>query len=103
MTIQEWQAIISLILGIGAVAGIIFTVLRFYVKAFAKQELDEIKHELKPNGGSSIKDQVTRLEKKQEEIYLKQKEDDKRFEERINKLEDKIDDVFKIIIDKLGN
>ena len=102
MTIAEWQAVIGLILGIAAVAGIIFTVLRFYVRAFAKQELEDIKHELKPNGGSSIKDQVTRLETKQKEIADRQHEDDLKFEKRIDKLEDKIDDVMKLIIEKLG-
>lgn len=63
MTVQEWQTVISLILGVAAVAGVVFTILRFYIKAFTKQELEDIKHELKPNGGSSMKDQVTRLEK----------------------------------------
>ena len=62
MTVAEWQAVIGLVLGVAAVAGIIFTVLRFYIRAFARQELEDIRHELKPNGGSSIKDQVTRLE-----------------------------------------
>lgn len=62
MTIADWQAVIGLILGVAAVAGIIFTVLRFYIRAFAKQELEDIRHELKPNSGSSLKDQVTRLE-----------------------------------------
>lgn len=103
MTIQDWQAVIGIIIGVAAVAGIIFTVLRFYIRAFARQELDEIKHELKPNGGSSIKDQVTRLETRQQEIFDKQREDDVRFETRLDKLEEKIDRVFEIIINKLGH
>lgn len=102
MTVQEWQAVIGLILGISAVAGIVFSILRFYIRAFAKQELEDIRHELKPNGGSSIKDQVTRLEVRQQEILEKQKRDDQRFEGRLDKLEEKIDKVFEIIIDKLG-
>lgn len=102
MTIQEWQTLISFILGVAAVAGIVFTILRFYIKAFTRQELEEIKKELKPNGGSSIKDQVTRLEQKQKEIADRQHEDDIKFEQRLDKLENKIDDFFKLIIEKLS-
>jgi transcriptional/translational regulatory protein YebC/TACO1 len=102
MTIQEWQTTIGIILGIAAIAGIVFGILRFYIKAFTKEQFDEIRHELKPNGGSSIKDQVTRLEEKQKEIAQRQHEDDVKFEQRIDKLENKIDDVFRIILDKLS-
>lgn len=102
MTIQEWQTIISFILGVAAVAGIVFAILRFYIKAFTKQELDDIKKELRPNGGSSIKDQVTRLEEKQKEIADRQHEDDIKFEQRLDKLENKIDDFFKLILEKLS-
>ena len=35
----------------------------FGVKWLVKHYFDDIKAELKPNGGSSIKDQVTKLEK----------------------------------------
>jgi hypothetical protein len=102
MTIEEWQSIIGIIIGVSAVAGILFAILRFYIKTFAKEQFDEIRHELKPNGGSSIKDQVTRLEEKQKEIAQRQHEDDVKFEQRIDKLENKIDDVFRIILDKLS-
>jgi cell fate (sporulation/competence/biofilm development) regulator YlbF (YheA/YmcA/DUF963 family) len=102
MTIQEWQTLLGLILAVSAVAGVMFAILRFYIKSFAKEQFDEIRHELKPNGGSSIKDQVTRLEEKQKEIAERQHEDDVKFEQRLNKLENKIDDVFKIILEKLS-
>lgn len=102
MTIQEWQTLLGVILAISAVAGVVFAILRFYIKAFAKQELDDIRKELRPNGGSSIKDQVTRLEEKQKEIADRQHEDDVKFENRLDKLENKIDDVFKIILEKLS-
>lgn len=48
---------------IGVVAGMI----RWLVKHY----LDEMKAELKPNGGGSIKDQVNRLEKRHEELDKK--------------------------------
>lgn len=102
MTIQEWQTLLGVILAIAAVAGVVFAILRFYIKAFAKQELDDIRKELTPNGGSSIKDQVTRLETKQLEIIERQQQEDDRFDKRLDKLESKIDDVFKIILDKLS-
>ena len=102
MTIQEWQTLIGIILGASAVVGVVLAILRFYIKSFAKEQFDEIRHELKPNGGSSIKDQVTRLEEKQKLIAERQHEDDIKFEQRLDKLENKIDDVFRIILDKLS-
>jgi len=41
------------------------------VKWLTKHYFDEIKSELKPNGGSSIKDQVNRLELQQENLEAK--------------------------------
>lgn len=99
MTIQEWQGVIGLILGVAAVAGVVFTVLRFYIKAFAKQELEDIRHELKPNSGSSMKDQITRLEANQAEITKTQKEDSERFDHKLDKLEDKVDKMFNVILE----
>lgn len=93
MTIQEWQAIIGLILGISAVAGVVFGILRFYIKSFAKQELDEIRHELKPNGGSSIKDQVTRLESEINELK-RQNEEGEKFHEKLEVKIDKLTEMF---------
>lgn len=50
---------------IGVVVGIstIISASGLGVKWLVKHYFEEIKHELKPNGGSSIKDQVNRLEK----------------------------------------
>lgn len=38
--------------------------------ALIKWLISKFLHELKPNGGSSIKDQVNRLEKRVDDIYL---------------------------------
>lgn len=103
MTIAEWQGILGLIIGVAAVAGIVFTILRFYIKAFAKQELEDIRHELKPNSGSSMKDQVTRLEANQKQITETQKVDSERFDHKLDKLEDKVDKMFEIILKHFGN
>lgn len=59
MTIQDWTALVGLIIsGTGAaVVG---------VKWLVKHYLAE----LKPNGGGSVKDQVNRLEARVDQIYL---------------------------------
>jgi hypothetical protein len=58
MTIADWAMLIATILGI---ASTLFMGLRWIVKSFLM--------ELKPNGGSSIKDTVARLETRVDEIY----------------------------------
>lgn len=103
MTVAEWQGILGLVIAISAVAGIVFTILRFYIRAFAKQELEDIRHELKPNSGSSMKDQVTRLEANQKMITETQKADSERFDHKLDKLEDKVDKMFEIILKHFGN
>lgn len=56
MTIQEWLGIILTSLSIITAFGVgVRWIIRHYLK--------DVLHELKPNSGSSIKDQVTRLEK----------------------------------------
>ena len=52
-----------------SVVGVVLGVIRWLVKHY----FDEIKAELKPNGGGSIKDQVNRLEK--QHLLLDQKVD----------------------------
>jgi hypothetical protein len=58
MTPTEWAMLIATILGITST---LFMALRWIVKSFL--------YELKPNGGSSIKDTVARLEQRVDEIY----------------------------------
>lgn len=50
-----------------------------------------------------MKDQVTRLEKNQAEITKVQKEDSERFDHKLDKLEDKVDKMFEIILKHFGN
>ena len=92
----EWLPVALGVAGIitGTSAGI-----RFLVKHY----FEEIKHELKPNSGSSMKDQVTRLEANQKQITETQKADTERFDHKLDKLENKVDKIFDIIIQKLGN
>jgi hypothetical protein len=58
MTIADWAMLVATILGITST---LFMGLRWVVKSFLM--------ELKPNGGSSIKDTVARLEQRVDEIY----------------------------------
>lgn len=98
MTIGEWQAVIGLIIGVSAVAGIIFTILRFYIRAFAKQELEDIRHELKPNSGSSLKDQVTRLEVDHKRI----EKENLAINTKLDKLDSRVEKMFDIILKHFG-
>ena len=62
MTVQEWAGLVLTILGIVASVGV---ALRWILKKY----VEEIMMELKPNSGSSMKDQVTRLENKVDKLY----------------------------------
>jgi hypothetical protein len=78
MSIESWVGIIVGISTIVTSAGL-------GVRWLVRHYFDEIKSELKPNSGSSLKDQVTRLEAKSE------------------KLESKIDDLYDKMIEYLAN
>jgi flagellar biogenesis protein FliO len=58
MTVNDWAA---LILAVISILGSFIIAIRWLVKHFL--------NELKPNGGSSMKDAVNRLERQVEEIY----------------------------------
>ena len=98
MTIAEWQGVLGIIIGVAAVAGIVFTILRFYIRAFAKQELEDIRHELKPNSGSSLKDQVTRLEVDHKRI----EKENQAMNNKLDKLDNRVEKMFDIILKHFG-
>ena len=58
MTPADWAMLVATVLGI---ASTLFMGLKWIVRSFL--------FELKPNGGSSLKDTVDRLEKRVDEIY----------------------------------
>lgn len=62
MTPQDWAAFTLTLLSI---VGVVGTGMRWIIKKYVK----DIVSELKPNGGSSMKDQITRLEDKTEKIF----------------------------------
>ena len=59
MTAADWVAIAS---GVCAVSGSLFMGLRWVIKSYLA--------EIKPNGGSSLKDQMNRLEQRVDDLYL---------------------------------
>ena len=62
MDAQDWAGFILTLLSILGVLGMIA---RWIVKKY----VEDIVSELKPNSGSSLKDQVTRLEKKMDDLF----------------------------------
>ena len=59
MTPQDWLAIAT---GVCAVSGSLFMGLRWVIKSYLA--------ELKPNGGSSMKDQINRLEQRVDDLFI---------------------------------
>jgi uncharacterized protein Yka (UPF0111/DUF47 family) len=89
----------SMILGIVISIGTIISITALGVRWLVKHYFDEIKAQFKPNSGSSLKDQVNRLEARMDkadtlrkETYLK-----------VEKLERKIDDLYERFLDYLSN
>ena len=62
MSVQDWAGFILTILSILGAVGL---ALRWIMK----KHIEEVLSELKPNSGSSIKDQVTRLEDKMDKMF----------------------------------
>jgi chaperonin cofactor prefoldin len=84
MSIESWAALIVSICTIVAFAS-------GSIKWLTKHYFDEIRSELKPNGGSSLKDQINRLERKSEDAEEDRKE-----------LHRKIDKMFEVLLDHIS-
>ena len=59
MTANEW---VGIDVGVSAVSTSLLLGLRWVIKSYLQ--------ELKPNSGSSIKDQITRLEKRVDDLFV---------------------------------
>lgn len=88
------ETIVAILVGIGTLLSMLGMAIRWMVKHY----LVEIKHELKPNGGGSLKDQVNRLEARQDKADTLRKET----YSRVEKLERKIDDLYDKFIEYLS-
>lgn len=86
----SWEGVIALIVGISTIISASALGVRWLVKHY----FDEIKHELKPNSGTSIKDQVTRLETDICDL----KDQNIKGEEYHEKLDNKIDHLTDLFI-----
>lgn len=79
--------IIEIIIGTGT----ILSGIAFAIKFLVKNYFAEMKAEFKPNGGSSLKDQINRLEAKAQEA-----------EEDRKNLHDKIDKMFDVLLNHIA-
>jgi uncharacterized protein Yka (UPF0111/DUF47 family) len=75
MSIPDWATTVS---GAIALLAALWAAHRFITKSLIKEYLSE----LKPNGGSSIKDKVNDIDKK------------------VNKLESRIDQIYLLLVDR---
>jgi pyrroloquinoline quinone (PQQ) biosynthesis protein C len=81
------EAMIGTLVGISA----IISSSALGVKWLVKHYFDDIRHELKPNGGSSLKDQVNRLEKDMQEAEQTRRE-----------MNQKIDHMYEVLLDYIA-
>jgi hypothetical protein len=85
MSLEAW---------VGTIVGIltIITSVALGIKWLVKHYFDEIKAELKPNSGSSLKDQVIRLEREMELANQKRRD-----------MSNKLDHMYEILLDYIAN
>ena len=107
--VQQW---LGVIIAAASVIGIVGGLFRWIIKHY----LNDIKHELQPNSGKSIKDQVTRLESNQTLIHQELESTRDGFNKKLDSTEqslndkidkhnkeihDSIEGIYKLIIEKL--
>ena len=88
------ETIISIVVSVST----ILTSLIIGVKWLVKHYFDEIKHELKPNSGKSLKDQVNRME----QDICNIKEENARGEESHLRLDNKIDHLTQMFVEYIS-
>ena len=86
--------IFQMILGVTISVATFITISAAGVRWLVRHYFDDIKKELKPNSGSSMKDQVTRLEGDVLDLKIQNQQGEKFHE----KLDDKIDKLTELFI-----
>ncbi len=94
-TLEITQMIIGILVSVGTFIGLSAAGVRWLVKHY----FNDIKHELKPNGGSSIKDQVNRMELQHREFQARLDDADLTRKD-MNK---KIDKMYDLLLDYIAN
>lgn len=91
MNIQDWASLIVAIFTI-------VSSIAFGIKWLVKHYFNDIKAEFKPNGGSSLKDQVNRLEVRMSEAdsMRKQMKEDHKI------MKEKLDHMYDILLDYIA-
>ena len=103
--LQTWIPLTVGILTILTIIGGAFYKLNRTFHDFIKTEIEQIIAELRPNGGSSLKDQVNRLETGHNKIVddVKELKDEmSEIKEDNSRLEAKIDKMFDTLLDALS-
>jgi hypothetical protein len=85
------------VLAMLSIVGILAAMIRWLVNHY----FEEIKNEFKPNGGSSLKDQVNRLEADHKKLYDKIDLMEEKGDAEHKELANKIDKVYTTIIQLL--
>lgn len=85
------ESVLAVVISIGTIV----TSAALGVKWLVKHYFDDIKHELKPNSGLSMKDQVNRMEKD----ILDLKNQNHKGEEYHEKLDQKIETLTKLFVE----
>jgi hypothetical protein len=91
---MTWEAI-QMTLGISISIATVITLVASGVRWLTKHYFDEIKSELKPNHGSSLKDQVSRME----HDILDLKNQNTKGDEYHERLDNKIDKLTEMFVD----
>lgn len=86
-------ALLQMILGITISVATVITISATGVRWLVRHYFDDIKKELKPNSGSSLKDQVTRLEEDILDLKTQNVEGEK-FHEKLDSKIDKLTELF---------
>ena len=94
LSLETIEMIFAILVAIGTVVTMGIMAIKWMVKHY----LGEIKQELKPNGGGSLKDQVNRLENRMDKNDTLRKET----YVKVEKLERKIDDLYDKFIEYLS-
>jgi predicted PurR-regulated permease PerM len=90
------QPMFVVILEFVVLIGVFLTTVGAGVRWLVKHYFDEIKAELKPNHGSSIKDQITRLENAQEKL-------EEKMDKQHASLESKVDNLYNKLFDYISS